>query len=180
MVNYWFDVINETLRNYSDVVNQVFTLDVKDCGDKCILRVVNWNVIRNIRNIYALMIDPDDFQELMKRPSLIKELLSKNLRRLILYPCFGNNELLVLHKLGFIAMNYITRRECPHTEDVVIPPNAYDAVQLVNEGVRVYVHLYQPFTRQRQIPRGLFNDFFEYLRRYNVRVNLIVERFPRS
>lgn len=179
-MSYWDDCINRALMNYNDVINQVFMLDVRDCGDRCILRLIDWSTIYSIGNLYALMIDYDDFHELMKKPSIIRELFRRDLRRLILYPCFSNNDASILRRLGFLTINYITSEDCPYTEEVVMPPNAYDVVKAVNRGFRVYVHLYQPFIKRGQIPRNLIDDFFNYLRENSVKVNLIVERPLRS
>ncbi|WP_069807221.1 hypothetical protein [Vulcanisaeta thermophila] len=166
---------NELINRYRTVIDQVFTLDVKDCGDRCIVRVLNWGVVDTLGSVHALMIDPNEYWELLRRPSLIGKLLRRGLRRLILYPCFGSGELTVLGRLGFVTINYVTSNNCALTKYVVMPPNAYDVVSMVRGGYGVYVHLYRVFTKQGRDLGSLFESFFEYLLKQGVRVNLILD-----
>ncbi len=172
------DSFEELLDKYRDVVIGVYKLGTKCCGNDCIIRVTDWDYVKTLRcSIYGLMIDSEQADELLRHPSLIKALLEKGISRLIAYPCFGYSTIDLLRRLGFTVMNYVTEKSCPLTPEVVIHPNAYETVSLVKRGIITYVHLYNPYLGKKlqYDIKSIFDVIFEYLRKANVKVYLILD-----
>ncbi len=172
--------LRELIDRYRDVVAGTYRLGIDCCGDDCIIRVMDWEYVYGLKcRVYGLMIDPEQVSELLRRPSLIRSLLSRGINRVITYPCIGSDSISLLDRLGFVVMNYLTSDDCLVTQGVVIHLDAYKIINLVRRGVTTYVHLYYPYvggggkTTSRII--SIFDDALDFLRRSGVKVYLILD-----
>ena len=175
-MNSFEDLINK----YRDVIISVYRLGIDCCGDDCIIRVIDWDYVRGLDcRVYGLMIDPEQVNELLRRPSLIRSLLQRGINRLITYPCIAQDKVSLLNRLGFIMVNYLVSNDCPLTREVMIHLDAYKIIELVNKGVTVYVHLYHPYIKGKKESAYdanlIFEAALEYLRKFKVTIRLVLD-----
>lgn len=96
-------LFEELIDRYKDIIISIYRLGVDCCGDYCIIRVTDWDRIKELRcNVYGLMIDPEQVNELLRRPSLIKLLLQRGINRLITYPCITQDKITLLNNLALL------------------------------------------------------------------------------
>ena len=176
------DILNELISGHRDVIIRVLRLGIDCCGDDCISRVTDWTRVKELNcHVYGLMIDPDQVNELLRRPSLIRSLLRERINKLIIYPCITPDLITLLSRLGFTVMNYITSDECPLTQEVVIHLDAYKIINLARSGFVVYVHLYNPCIKGKNSThdlKSIINTALEYLRRSDIKIYLILDELP--
>ncbi|GAB6946594.1 hypothetical protein JCM16161A_07240 [Vulcanisaeta sp. JCM 16161] len=170
----------ELINKYKDVVISVYRLGIDCCGDDCIIRVTDWSYVRGLKcRVHGLMIDPEQVNELLRRPSLIKLLLQRGVNRLIAYPCITQDRVMLLSRLGFTVMNYFTGDDCSLTQSVVVHLDAYKIIDLAGRGVTIYVHLYRPYIRgvgkSTYDINSIFDTALEYLRRSGIKIHLILD-----
>ncbi|MFB6470977.1 MAG: hypothetical protein TU36_007090 [Vulcanisaeta sp. AZ3] len=172
------DELREIISKYWDLVLGVFHLGVNCCGDDCIVRMLNIEHIRNLGcKVYGLMIDKRQIDELLRYPSIIKSILDRGINKIITYPCISQDRINFMSKLGFKVINYISSNNCPLTEEVVIHLDAYRVIDLTNMGIKVYVHLYEPYIKDKP-SYGIvtvLEPILEHLRRSNVKFYLILD-----
>ena len=174
----------DLINRYGDVITSVYRLGIDCCGDDCIIRVVDWDYVRGLNcRVHGLMVDPEQVNELLRRPSLLKSLLQRGINRLIAYPCIAQDRISLLNRLGLTIVNYLVSDGCPLTREVMIHLDAYKVIELVNRGVIVYVHLYYPYIKGRGRPMydidSIFDAALEYLRRFGARIRLVVDELYR-
>lgn len=142
------------IDKYKDIIISIYRLGVDCCGDYCIIRVTDWDYIKELRcNVYGLMIDPGQVNELLRRPSLIKLLLRRGgINRLIAYPCITQDKITLLSKLGFTVMNYFTSDDCSLTQSVVVHLDAYKIINLAGR-VLSFMFIYTNHTSETEMSR---------------------------
>ncbi|ADY00588.1 hypothetical protein VMUT_0375 [Vulcanisaeta moutnovskia 768-28] len=174
------DLFNELINEYRDIIIDVFQLGINCYGDNCIIRVTDWDYIRELKcRVYGLMVDPEQVNELLRHPSMIKLLLKSGVNRFIVYPCITQDKISLLNRLGFTIMNYLVNDDCTLTKEVVIHLDTYKIINLVNKGIIVYVHLYYPYIKGKKDTtydiNSMFDAALEYLRRSGVKIRLILD-----
>ncbi len=149
---------NDLVMRYADRARCILRLTPYCCKD-CVVRVIDWSFFK-CDETWGVMADEWQVWELLKRPSLMRALLSRGVRRIVLYACFNEDLIKRLQRLGFRPINYACSSECPVTEEIVVPPNAYLIERFVLGGSTVYVHLFKPRVKN---PESALTSTLRYL-----------------